>query len=193
MCDPVTIGAVAAVASTVLVARSQQQQGRYQRNVAKYNARVAENQAQDVRRAGTEAENKQRQRTAQLLSKQRAQLGAANVDLTSGSALQLQEDTVTLGEADALRIRSNFEAQARSLETGASLTLNQGEFAASAGAQQSVGTILSGTAQTINTGVFDTGVSDTWYTPNSAANQPFAPAPVDTGFSPSPGQLNLGG
>jgi len=170
MCEPATIAAVATVASTVLVARGQYQQGRYQRDVSKYNARVAENRAQDVRTAGAEAENTQRQKTAQLLAKQRAQLGAANVELTSGSPLQLQEDTVTLGEADALRIRSNFEAKARSLETGADLTLSQGEFAASAGVQQSLGTVLSGGAKTINTGVFDTGVSDSWYTPNSAAN-----------------------
>lgn len=192
MCEPTTIAAVATVASTVLVARGQYQQGRYQRDVAEYNARVAENQAQEVRTAGVEAENIQRRKTAELLAKQRAQLGAANVELTSGSPLQLQEDTVALGEADALRIRSNFEAQARSLETGADLTLSSGEAAASLGSQQAAGTILSGTAATINTGVFDQGVSDSWYTSNSAANQPIG-TPVDTSFRPTPGQLNLGG
>lgn len=185
MCEPATIAAVATVASTALVARSQYQRGKYEQGVAEYNARVAENRAQETRRAGVEAENIQRERTAQLLAKQRAQLGAANVELTSGSPLQLQEETVTLGEADALRIRSNFEAQAASLETGAALTTSRGEAAAALGGQQAVGTILSGTAQTMNTGAFDTGVSDTWYTPNSAANQP-------TGLYPTPAELDLG-
>jgi len=166
MCEPATIAAVATVASTALVARGQYQQGKYRKGVAEYNARVDENRAQETRRAGVEAENIQRQKTAQLLAKQRAQLGAANVELSSGSALQLQEDTVTLGEADALRIRSNFEAKARSLETGASLTLSQGEAAESAGVSGAGGTILSGTSTFLGT-----GVADKWFKPNSAANR----------------------
>lgn len=164
MCDPVTISAVAVVASTAMQAQAQQQQGRYRKGVADYNARVAENEAQEVRGAGVEAENVKRLRTAELLSKQRAQIGASGVELNSGSALQLQEDTVALGEADALRIRSNFESRATSLETGAELTRSQGAFAQSAGEKGAVGTILGGTGKFL-----DTGVADKWFKPNSAA------------------------
>jgi hypothetical protein len=159
--------AVMTVASTAFMAQSQIRQGKFRKGVAAYNARVSENEAQETRRAGVEAENIQRRETAELLARQRAQLGAAGVELTSGSPLQLQEETITLGEADALRIRSNFEARAGALETGAGLTRAQGAFAQQAGQTQAFGTILGGTAQAL-----DTGVADKWFKPNSAANQP---------------------
>ena len=171
MCDPVTATAVATVASTAFMVTSQVRQGKFQKGVAKYNARVSENEAKETRRAGVEAENIQREKTAKLLAKQRAQLGAANVDLSTGSALQLQEETETLGEADALRIRSNFEGRAGALETGAGLTRAQGSFAQTAGVTRAAGTLLGGTAA-----VLDTGVADKWFTPNSSANQ-FIDAP----------------
>lgn len=164
MCDPVT---VVMVASAVYTADQQRKQGKYQNAVAKYNARVAENEAEETRRVGVEKENIQREKTAQLLSKQRAQLGAANIDLSSGSALQLQEDTQVLGEADALRIRSNAENRALSLETGATLTRNQGRFAEASGEARAFGTLLGGASN-----IAGTGVADKWFTPDSAANQP---------------------
>ena len=177
MCEPTTVTAVMAVASTAVQMQAQRREGRYKKGVAAYNARVSENEAQEIRAAGAEAENIQRRKTAELLAKQRAQLGAAGIELGTGSPLQLQEETVTLGEADALRIRSNFEAKALSLETGADLTLSQGAFAESIGEQKAVGTLLSGTAKTLGT-----GVADKWFTPNSvgkiAPGQSFATTPI---------------
>lgn len=164
MCEPTTIMAAVAVVSAAFTANQQVKQGKFQNATAKYNARVAENEAEETRNAGVEAENIQRRKTAELLSKQRAQLGAGNIDLTSGSALQLQEETVALGEADALRIRSNFSNQASSLDTGAALTTSQGEFAESAGKGAAFGTLLQGTSS-----VLGSGVADKWFTPSSAA------------------------
>ena len=166
MCDPVTIMAVTTVVSAGFAAQQQRAQGEFQKGVSEYNARVAENEAEETRAAGVERENIQRRQTAELISKQRAQLGAAGVDIGSGSALQLQEDAEVLGEVDALRIRSNFESRAGGLETQATLTESQGEFAESAGKNAAIGTLLSGTAKTL-----DTGVADKWFTPNSAVNQ----------------------
>jgi len=164
MCEPTTIMAAVAVVSAAFTANQQVKQGKFQKATADYNARVAENEAEETRNAGVERENIQRRKTAELLSKQRAQLGAGNIDLTSGSALQLQEETVALGEADALRIRSNFANQASSLDTGAALTTSQGEFAESAGKSAATGTLLQATST-----VLGTGVADKWFTPSSAA------------------------
>lgn len=166
MCEPTTIMAATAVVSGAFTAQQQRAQSKFQKSVANYNARVAENEAEETRAAGVERENIQRRRTAELISKQRAQLGAVNVDIDSGSALQLQEDAEILGEADALRIRSNFESRAESLDTSAAFTETQGEFAESAGRNTAVGTLLSTTAN-----VLDTGVADKWFTQKSAANQ----------------------
>ena len=85
MCEPATIMATVAVVSGAFTARQQIQQGKFQKGVSEYNARVAENQAEETRAAGVEQENIQRRRTAELISKQRAQLGAANVDIGAGS------------------------------------------------------------------------------------------------------------
>ena len=181
MCGPAAVPIMMAV-STAFAAKSAIDQGRFQKGTARYNARVAENKAEEVRRVGTEAENVQRQKTAMLLSKQRAQIGAAGIDLGSGSALQLQEDTIALGEADALRIRSNAARQAAGLDVGADLTLAQGEFAETAGYNKAAGTILSGAAS-----VADTGVADKWFTPESAA----VTSGIDTSFITPDTQLRL--
>ena len=158
MCDPVTM-AVVMTATTVMAAKQQIDQGKFQEGTAKYNARVAENESQDARNAATAAENTQRQRTAALLSKQRAQLGAAGVDLNLGSAAQLQEDTVTLGEVDALRIRDTGDAQFAGLQSEATLTEAQGKFAAKAGRNAAVSTLIGG-----GTSALGTGVADKWLT-----------------------------
>jgi chromosome condensin MukBEF ATPase and DNA-binding subunit MukB len=163
MCEPVALLGIASLAFQV---RTQQRQARFQKGVQEYNARVAENKAEETRRAGVEEENIKRRQTAELLSKQRAQLGAAGVDVESGSAFELQQDVATLGEADALRIRSNVESKVGALKTSSVLTRQQGEFAETAGGAAVAGTILGGTAD-----ILDTGVADKWFKPNSAANQ----------------------
>lgn len=183
MCNPMAIMAVTTVVSSAYTANQQQKQGKFQRGTARYNARVAENEAEETRRAGVESENIQRRKTAELLSKQRAQLGAGNIDLTSGSALQLQEETVALGEADALRIRSNFEGRAGALDTSAALTEAKGEFAESAGEGAAVGTLLKGTGDALGT-----GVADKWFTPESAATQQ-----IGTTLTGQQSDLNVGG
>ncbi len=169
MCDPATIMVVTTLATTAYTADQQKKQGEYESGVAKYNQAVAENEAVAIQNQGTETENAQRQKTAELLSKQRAQLGAANVDLSSGSALQLQTDTQTQGDVDALRIRSNASGQAAAMSGQADLYGSNAEFAEYAGNAGAVGTLLSGGAQAA-------GVASQWYTPSSAANTP-APNP----------------
>lgn len=176
MCEPTTIMAVTAAVSAAYTGYSQVQQGKYQSGVNEYNAAVAENEAQEVQNKSVEEENIQRRKTAELLSKQRAQLGAANVDLSSGSALQLQEDTIALGEADALRIRSNYDTQFDSLQTQADLLTNKADYAESAGQSAAFGSLLQGAA-----GVAGSGVADKWFSPTSAASLAGSPAPISAG------------
>lgn len=163
MCDPVTIMAVTTVASTAFGVVQAKQQARDQKAVADYNARVSENAAQESRNKATEAENAQRLKTARLLSKQKAQFGAAGIDLSSGSALQLQEDTVTLGEADALRIRRSGDSQFSGLVEESELETAKGEMAESQGDLNVAGTLLSGAGN-----LMKTGVADKWFTSDSA-------------------------
>ena len=159
----------AAVAATAYSVYSSVQQSKQnaeaQKGTAEYNTRVAENDAQRSRNIANEKENALRLKNARLLSKQRAQLGAANIDLSSGSALQLQEDTINLGEADALRIRRTGDSQFSGLMQESELESAKGDLAESQGRFNIAGSLLSGAGD-----FMDTGVADKWFTPKSAGN-----------------------
>lgn len=135
---------VAGLAGTAASAVSSIQQGKFQKGVAKYNAQVARNTATQTRNQGVEAEVAKRQQTKQLISQQRAALGASGVELDSGSALQLQEDAERIGEVDALRIRSNFSRRADSIDQSAVLESRQGDFAQRAGFNRAASTAITG-------------------------------------------------
>ena len=159
MCEPTTIAIAAIATSQVMQGYAAKQQGQFEDDVSRYNARQMENQATRTRNVGIDEEMKHREKVAQLTSTQRAQLAASGVDIESGSALALQEDTATLGEADALRIRSNFADRAASLDDQADITRAQGRAAQTAGQRAFAGSLLSAGGT----------VAGKWYTPTSSA------------------------
>tara|TARA_R110000850_G_scaffold91270_4_gene193839 strand:+ start:1250 stop:1801 length:552 start_codon:yes stop_codon:yes gene_type:complete len=158
MCEPMTIAVAVAAAGTVMQGYAAQQQGSFENDVSKYNARQQDNEATRTRNKGTEEEMKLREKTAQLTSTQRAQLGASGVEVDSGSALLLQEDAELLGEADALRIRSNYGDAADSLEAQSDITRSQGKAALQGGQNAFRSSLLKAGGS----------VAAAWYTPASA-------------------------
>lgn len=160
MCDPVTISVAVMAAGTVMQGYAAKQQGEFENDVSKFNARQLENEAVRTRNKGTEEEIRQRDKTAQLTSLQRAQLGASGVDVGSGSALSLQEDADLIGEADALRIRSNFADAATAQEDQALITRAQGKAAKKAGQNAFKASLLKAGGT----------VAAQWYTPTSAGS-----------------------
>ena len=160
MCEPVTIAIAIAAAGTVMQGYAAKQQGEFENDVSKYNERQLQNEATRTRNKGTEEEIIQRDKTAQLTSLQRAQLGASGVGVDSGSALTLQQDAELIGEADALRIRSNFSDAAQSLDDQADITRSQGKAALQGGQKAFAGSLLSAGGS----------VAGQWYTPASAAS-----------------------
>lgn len=123
------------------------QAGRYQKQVADYNAAVADIQANDTIARGDEAVRRQRVATKQLIGAQRASMAAQGQDLgdPDSSAGQLQEDTAYLGELDAQTIRLNAAREAWGYRVQAIDSRTKGQIAAATGRMQAVGTIL-GTA-----------------------------------------------
>jgi hypothetical protein len=180
MCDPVTAALVLTAAAGGVTAYSQVQQGHNARDVARYNAREMENQATNTRNKGTEEENIQRQKTAELLSRQRAQLGANGIDIDSGSAADLQQDTEILGEIDALRIRTNYADEAATIDRQAGLTKLQGENANRAGKLSAFGTVLTTAA---SMGAFAGSSAAT------GGGQSLAGSPVDSSWYDSSSSL----
>lgn len=176
MCTPAA-QAVLMVASIAMQAKASSDIADFEEGKAQYNARVAENVAQKTISAGVEKENALRLKTARLQAQQKTQLAAAGVDVASGTAFQLQEDTATLGEADALRIRSGALEEASALMTKSELIKSEGEFAQIAGRKKALGSVLAGGAN-----IAGTGVADKWFTPSSVAKiapgQSFATTPI---------------
>ena len=178
MCDPMTL----AITSTVLTAGSgymNYQNSKREANaelaaaqtdkhVAEYNARLAENEAIRVRNKGVEEENRQRRDTAQLQSRQRAQLAANGIDINTGSAFQLIQDAEEQGNIDALTIRSNYADEADALEQQAILTGLQGDTALLAGQNRASSIRNRGRAEALST---VGSLAGKWYGPNSAASK----------------------
>jgi hypothetical protein len=112
-------------ATTVAGAYEQKQQAEYGEDVAEYNARKLENEAQQTRNAATDKERALRQEAAELQARQRAQFAASGIDVGSETPINLQTDTETLAEADAYRIREAGDLQFQSL-------IDEGELGLSA-------------------------------------------------------------
>lgn len=155
MCELMTM---LTIGSTVMGAVGAIQQGqaasasaRYQAKVSDMNARLADKAAKDALERGALEEQKQRQKTAQLLGAQQAGMAANGVDITFGSPLDLLVDTATLGELDALTIRSNAYREERDIrQQGANYRGQAGALRAEAssastgGFLSAVGTVLGG-------------------------------------------------
>lgn len=144
MCGPVAIGA-AMLASTAVSAYGQYQQSRYQSDIAKYNADVADNSAKDAINQGNAQASQQRQRARQLAGTQAATMAANGVDLGGGTATDIFADTAGMGELDALTTVNNAQRQAYGLEAQAASQRSQATADISFGNMQVGSTLLNGT------------------------------------------------
>lgn len=106
----VAISVVAAIS-----AASAYQQNRNQRDMANYNAQVAETQAQDAVTRGNEEAAKVRRQYAQLAGQQRAGLAAKGLDIGDGSALEVFDQTDFFSTIDQQTARQNAAREAWNL------------------------------------------------------------------------------
>jgi len=135
-----------AVYSSVQTAEAQKQQAAYQASVNKNNSIIAQRAADDARIRGEEEVRKARKQAAALASRQRVALAGAGIDVAGGSALDLMEDTISMGEADALTIRGNAEREALGFEAQSAGFVNAAAFNLASG--NSSGLAIAGTALT---------------------------------------------
>ncbi len=126
--------------------------------VMDYNAQVADLQAKDAIERGAEQEQRFRSQIRGTIGAQRAAIAAGNIDVSFGSAVDVQADAAMLGELDALTIRTNavreawgYKVQATDIRNRAKVTRQEGvmmqeaaRLGASAQNWQTAGTLLSG-------------------------------------------------
>lgn len=130
-------------------------QGQYQKAVLKHNASMADAEAQDAVDRGQVAEQRQRLATRQTIGSSRASLAAQGVDVSSGSAADVQASEAGLGELDALTIRNNAAREAWGYKVQATDLRRQGDLAAFSGDQAAAGYRAQGLS-TLVTGAVNT-------------------------------------
>ena len=155
MCD---IGLALTLGSTLVGAAGSVQQGRaakaagkYNQQVAEMNAELSERRAQDALERGAQEEQRKRQEVARIMGAQTAAMAANGLDISFGSPLDTLVDTATLGELDALTIRTNayreaydFRVDAVNQRAGGTLERMKGDATAKGGYLTAAGTILTG-------------------------------------------------
>lgn len=99
-----------------------------------FNALALEGQATDAVQVGAQQETLFRQQLKQKIGTERAEYAGQGVEVSTGSALDVQKDTAYQGELDALQIRTNAARQAwgytvasegEQLQAQSTLTLGQ--------------------------------------------------------------------
>ena len=102
-----TIAAVGATAGAGLSAYSAYQQNSVAKAVASNNAAMAEISAQDSLRRGEKDVQETQRRAAMLKGAQRSNMAAKGLDLGTGTAAQLQDQTDFFAAADVATQRTN--------------------------------------------------------------------------------------
>jgi hypothetical protein len=138
--------------------KAQQEVMESEAQLAEYNADVAKLQAKDAVNRGVEQEGVYRQQIQQVIGRQRAGFAAGNVDVGTGSAVDVTADAAYIGEVDALTIRTNatreawgFEVQKVDLLKRAQIARKGGVMAAAAGRAEATAHYI-GAAGSIATG-----------------------------------------
>ena len=145
------VGTAVAVVGTGITVYSSIQQQEAANETAKAEARAREMEAQSAREAAAYEETQFRRRASLLLGKQRAIAAASGVDVSTGSPLLAELDTIQQTELEALNIRRTGAVSASSKEFEARLSNLRGAYArgsipflAAGGALKAGSSILGG-------------------------------------------------
>jgi hypothetical protein len=135
---------IAIVADTAINVAGHIQAGRAAKKAGEYNAQVAELQAQDALDRGKVAEGNYRQGVKVLEGSQTADFAGQNVDVGTGSPVDVKADTAYLGELDAQQIRLDSQREAWGYKVQAQQSRMAGNQAATAQYYGAAGSALSG-------------------------------------------------
>jgi hypothetical protein len=151
------LGGLTGAFGAIQSASAQQKSAEYQAQVAANNQQIAKSDANLAEAAGETAVEQSAQKTRANVGAIKASQAASNIDVNSGSAVDVRSSASELGELDALTLRGNAEKQAYGYEISASgfqgqQTLAQSEAAQApiAGAISAGGSLLSGAAGVSN-------------------------------------------
>jgi hypothetical protein len=156
MCEPTTIALVATAVAGTTAAVGQYQQGQASRQMANYNATMAEYAAQDSQRRGEEEAQAIQRKASQLEGAQRSLMASRGLDLGVGTPADIIDSTDFFAQQDVNTARFNASRDAWNLRARGELERYEGRMAARNANMQAFSTLL-GTAGS---------VSDKWATYN---------------------------
>lgn len=139
--------AVSQILSSYSQSEAIRSQARLQRMALQRRIDLMKVQKKDLKRAADAVESYRRQQTRQLVGAQRVSLAAQGITLGSGTAQQLQEEAVNLGEIDALMIRNNANRQMMGLDMQIGETRLEKTLSRLGARTRAQGTIATGLAQ----------------------------------------------
>ncbi|MNJ23108.1 hypothetical protein D3C77_174860 [compost metagenome] len=147
MCAVAAIPFIAMGASALMSAQQSQQQGAATAAANIQNAQYAGQAAEDAVARGEFESDQQRLRTNAAIGTQRTGFAANGVDVNTGSAAEIQDDTAALGELDALTIRNNAAREAWGYRTQEQQNLLAARTAKRQGKTGMFGSLLTAGAQ----------------------------------------------
>lgn len=141
----------ATLGGTAMSAGAMYQQSQVAQATAKNNAKLAETQAQDAINRGEKEAIAVQQKASAVKSAQQVSLAAKGLDLSYGTAADLQDQTDFFGQSDVATTRTNARKEAWARQSQA--TNFQAEALSQTPAAAAGSTLLSGAGQ----------VADRWY------------------------------
>ncbi|HAR04263.1 MAG TPA: hypothetical protein DCR72_01585 [Pseudomonas sp.] len=144
MCWMAAIPIAMSLAGGMMGAQNARQQGAFQEAMAEQNAAYKEAAAQDAEKRGAVDADRYRRQVGQLIGSQRTGFASNGIDVNSGTAAEIQDDTAAFGEFDALTIANNAAREAWGYRVGAQNDLMNGRMAQSNARSAATGSILGG-------------------------------------------------
>lgn len=143
------ITAIGLQTATTLSSSAQQSaatksQAAFQSGQFETQARLSELQAESAITRGRQEETEAKKKTKILIGRQRAALSAQGIEISSGSALDIQIETAEAGAVDALTIKNNAFREATGHRIEAIDLRSQAGFARSAGKNKARNTLITG-------------------------------------------------
>lgn len=141
--------------SSFMQAGAIKSQARWESGQLENNAKLMDFQGKEAIRMGEKEAQQRALQVKKLAGRQRAVAAAQGIDVDSGSALDISQETAGMGALDIATIRNNawkqawgFQVQATNLRSQANMTRIQGKYNARqtliTGGMKAAGSIMSG-------------------------------------------------
>lgn len=152
--------AAASVGQGAMQADAQRRQGKFQQAMSRINERRATLEAEDAIKRGDKEATNYSKKVNQVVGTQRSSFAAQGVDVNSGSAAAIQEETKQIGAEDVQTIRNNAFRESMGFKSQANEAALSGRMANSAAKFNANQSLVSGGLQAASYAVQASGKKD---------------------------------